>query len=57
MGKVILIMEIKHFFHDDRIIIEVKPKDREELEKIIKFIDFAELNAENKKIEKEERDK
>lgn len=56
MGKVILIMEIKHYFHDDRIIIEVKPKDRSELEKIIKFIDFAELNAENKKIEKERED-
>ena len=49
-------MEIKHFFHDDRIVIEVKPKDREELEKIIKFIDFAELNAEQPK-NKEERDK
>lgn len=56
MGKVILNMEIKHFFHDDKIVIEVKPKDRSELEKIIKFIDFAELNAANKKIE-EERDK
>lgn len=53
MGKVILNMKIKHFFHDDRIIIEVKPKDREELEKIIKFIDFAELNAEQPKNKKE----
>lgn len=56
MGKVILIMEIKHYFHDDRIIIEVKPKDRRELEKIIKFIDFAELNAQQPKIEKERED-
>lgn len=56
MGKVILIMEIKHFFHDDIIIIEVKPKDREELEKIIKFIEFAEVNN-SIKINKEEREK
>lgn len=48
-------MDIKHYFHDDRIVIEVKPKDREELEKIIKFVEFAELNAELK-INKE-RDK
>lgn len=37
-------MDIKHYFHDDRIVIEVKPENREELEKIIKFVEFAEVN-------------
>lgn len=46
-------MNIKHYFHTDSIVVEIKVKNREEFEKVLKFIEFAELNAENEKITKE----
>lgn len=46
-------MKIEHTIINDRFIIEVTPKDREEAEKVRKFIEFAELNAEQPKYQKE----
>lgn len=50
-------MKINHYFHDDRIVVEIKPKDREDFEKIMKFIEFAELNAENENVVKRKEEK
>lgn len=46
-------MKIEHTILNDKYIIEVTPKDREEAEKVRKFIEWAELNAEQPKQEKE----
>ena len=50
-------MKINYYYHDDRIVVEVQPRNREEFEKAIKFIEFAQLNAENEYIKKEENEK
>jgi len=50
-------MKIKHYIHEDRFVIEVTPKDREESEKVRRFIEFAELNAEQPKKEDEEKER
>lgn len=47
-------MNIKHYFHTDSIVVEIKVKNREEFEKVLKFIESAELNAENEKIVEDE---
>jgi hypothetical protein len=46
-------MKIEHTILNNKYIIEVTPKDREEAEKVRKFIEWAELNAEQPKPEKE----
>lgn len=46
-------MKIEHTILGDKYIIEVTPKDREEAEKVRKFIEWAELNAQQPKHEKE----
>ena len=50
-------MKIKHYIHEDRFVIEVTPKDREEAEKVRRFIEWAELNAEQPKKEDEEKER
>ena len=50
-------MKIKHCILDDKFIIEVTPKDREESEKVRKFIEFAELSAEQPKKEDKENER
>jgi hypothetical protein len=50
-------MKIKHYIHEDRFVIEVTPKDREEEKKIREFIEFAELNAEQPKKKNEEKER
>lgn len=47
-------MKIEHTILNDKYIIEVTPKDREESEKVRKFIEWAELNAQQPK--KEDKD-
>lgn len=48
-------MKIKHYIHEDRFVIEVTPKDREEAEKVRRFIEWAELNAEQPIEEEKEK--
>lgn len=50
-------MNIKHYFHTDSIVVEIKVKNREEFEKVLKFIEFAELNAENENVAKRKEEK
>jgi hypothetical protein len=49
-------MEIKHYFHDDRIVVEIKTDKSEERE-VIKFIEEAELKAINNTLDGEKREK
>lgn len=48
-------MIVKHYIHDDRFVVEVIPKNREESEKARKFIEWIELNAEQNKEKDEEK--
>jgi len=50
-------MKIKHYIHEDRFVIEVTPKDREEAEKVRRFVEWAELGAEQPKKEEEEKER